>query len=169
MKENKRLKQKNVSWYFLLVVILVYIILAFVNYDLFSSSLRFFLSLIIKIVPIFIIIVILMVIANHFITPPMITKYFKAPGIRKWLFVVIGGILSTGPVYMWYPLLAQLREKGVNSGFIAAFLYSRAIKIPLWPIIIFYFSAKYVITLTIVMIAFSIAQGIVVSRVLSSR
>ncbi len=166
MKKDKQLKQTNVSWFFLFSVILVYIILALINFDLFASSLELFLNLITKIFPILIVVLILMIITNYFITPAIVTKYFNAPGVKKWLFVVMGGILSTGPIYMWYPLLAELKKKGVNYGFIATFLYSRAIKIPLWPIIIFYFNAKYVITLTIIMVVVSIAQGIIVNKIL---
>ena len=166
MKTKEKSDQSNVFWYFLIAIIFVYIVLLFINYDLFASSLNFFFNLIIRIIPIFIIISVLMIITNYFITPKLITKYFKAPGIKKWIFIVIGGILSTGPIYMWYPLLAELREKGLNYGFIATFLYSRAIKIPLLPIIIFYFSLKYVIILTIVMIVISIVQGITINKIL---
>ena len=166
MKIKDKSSQSNLFWYFLIAVIFVYIALLFINFDLFVASLNFFFNLIIKIVPIFIIISALMIITNYFITPKVITKYFKTPGIKKWIFVIIGGILSTGPIYMWYPLLADLKEKGINYGFIATFLYSRAIKIPLLPIIIFYFSLKYVIILTIVMIVISIVQGITINKIL---
>ena len=157
------------SWYFLFAVIVIYVIVACVNHTLFSSSLLFFYKLIIGIVPIFILIFILMTITNFFITPQFITRHFRDPGVKKWIFVIIGGILSTGPIYMWYPLLADLREKGVNNGFIAAFLYSRAIKIPLLPVIVFYFSPKYIIALTIIMIGFSVIQGITVNRMMASK
>jgi len=157
------------SWYFLFAVIIIYVIIACVNLTLFSSSLVFFYKLIIRIVPIFVLIFILMTITSLFITPQFITRHFREPGIKKWIFVIIGGILSTGPIYMWYPLLADLREKGVNNGFIAAFLYSRAIKIPLLPVIIFYFSLKYIIALTVVMIGFSVIQGITVNKMMAAK
>ncbi len=166
MKLKRGSNQRHASWYFLIVVIVIYFVVACVNYTLFSSSLIFFSKLITKIVPIFILIFILMAVTNLFVTPQFVTKHFKDTGIKKWIFVIIGGILSTGPIYMWYPLLADLRKKGVNNGFIAAFLYSRAIKIPLLPVIIFYFNLKYVIVLSIVMIGFSIIQGIAVNRIL---
>ncbi len=156
----------NASWFFLMAIILVYSVLAFTNFALFSSSFRFFSNLSIKIIPIFMLIFMLMVITNFFITPQFITKHFREPGIKKWIFTVIGGILSTGPIYMWYPLLAELKDRGLQSGFIAAFLYSRAIKIPLLPVIIFYFNLKYVVILTIVMVAMSIVQGIIVNKIL---
>ncbi|MCK4251925.1 hypothetical protein KAX97_10780, partial [candidate division WOR-3 bacterium] len=128
---KNRSKKTRGALYFLVAVILVYIILAFINFNLFSSSLKFFSNLIIQIVPILILVFILMVIANYFITPKLITKHFREPGIKKWIFIIIGGILSTGPIFMWYPLLAELKEKGIGYGYLATFLYNRAIKIPL--------------------------------------
>ncbi len=163
---KNRSKKTRGALYFLVAVILVYIILAFINFNLFSSSLKFFSNLIIQIVPILILVFILMVIANYFITPKLITKHFREPGIKKWIFIIIGGILSTGPIFMWYPLLAELKEKGIGYGYLATFLYNRAIKIPLLPVAIFYFGLKYVIVLTIVMIFVSIIQGIIINRIL---
>jgi uncharacterized membrane protein YraQ (UPF0718 family) len=163
-----KIKKRYASWFFLIAVFFIYIVVTFVDIQLFTSSVMFFFNLIIKIIPLFIIILGLMIITNYFITQKLIMKYFNAPGIKKWLLVVIAGILSTGPIYMWYPLLADLREKGINYGFIATFLYSRAIKIWLLPVIVFYFSLQYVIVLTLVMIVFSCIQGVVVNRILSS-
>jgi uncharacterized membrane protein YraQ (UPF0718 family) len=166
MKTKDRSKKSNVAWFFLVAVLVLYIILAFLNFGLFTSSLKFFFNIIIRILPVLIIILILMIITNYFITPNLIMKYFNAPGIKKWFFVIIAGILSTGPIYMWYPLLADLREKGINYGFIATFLYSRAIKIWLLPVIVFYFSVKYVIILTLVMVLMSTVQGITVNKII---
>lgn len=169
MNIKEKSKQMHASWYFLIAVVLLYIIVACIDISIISSSLKFFLSLVFRIAPIFIIILVLMVITNYLITPKLVTKYFRAPGIKKWLFVVVAGILSTGPIYMWYPLLADLREKGVHNGFLATFLYSRAIKIWLLPVVIFYFSLKYVLVLTIVMIVFSLVQGIAVNNILRAK
>lgn len=163
--KNRSKKARGIL-YFLIAVISVYIILAFINFNLFLSSLKFFCNLIIQIVPILILVFILMVIANYFITPKFITKHFREPGIKKWIFIIIGGILSTGPIFMWYPLLAELKEKGIGYGYLATFLYNRAIKIPLLPIAIFYFGLKYIIVLTVVMIFVSIIQGIIINRIL---
>lgn len=169
MTIKNRLRQIHTSWYFLIAVIFLYIIVACIDVSIISSSLKFFFNLVLRIVPIFVIILALMVMTNYFITPTLITKYFSAPGIKKWFFVIVAGILSTGPIYMWYPLLADLKEKGVHYGFLATFLYSRAIKIWLLPVIIFYFSITYVVVLTIVMIIFSLVQGIVVNNILRAE
>ena len=83
---------------------------------------------------------------------------------RKWLFAILGGIISTGPIYMWYAMLRELKEKGVGYGFIATFLYNRAIKPPLIPVIIYYFGLKFTIVLTGVMIIFSVLQGMIIEK-----
>ena len=106
-----------------------------------------------------------MAITNYFITPKFISKHIeKDKGIKKWVFAVIGGILSTGPIYMWYPLLADLKERGLSHGLIACFLYNRAIKIPFLPLLIFYFNWKFVIVLTIAMIFASLVQGMLINK-----
>jgi uncharacterized membrane protein YraQ (UPF0718 family) len=166
MARHDRAKPRNISWFFVAIVILIYAVIACVDFSLFLESVILFSNLIIKIIPIFIIIYILMVITHYFITPAFVTKHFSESGMRKWIFVIIGGILSTGPIYMWYPLLADLRKRGIQYGYIATFLYSRAIKIPLLPVILFYFSAKYVVVLTAIMIVMSVLQGIAINRIL---
>lgn len=164
MIHQDRAKRKNISWYFLVAVVFAYIVVACVDFSLFLKSVTLFLNLIIRIIPLFIVIYILMTITHYFITPNFITKHFTESGLRKWLYIVVGGILSTGPIYMWYPLLADLRKKGVQYGYIATFLYSRAIKIPLLPVILFYFSVRYVVILTAAMIVMSVVQGITINR-----
>ncbi len=158
---KKRIQGK---WYFLIIVILAYLFLLFFNRELFYSCIFFFQKILLKIIPIFIAVFVLMVFTNYFITQEFIIKHTRKRGMKKWFFIIIGGILSSGPIYMWYPLLADLRSKGLSYGFIACFLYNRAIKIPLLPLIILYFGWKFVIILTLTMIASSIIQGIIINK-----
>ena len=70
---------------------------------------------------------------------------------------------------MWYPLLADLRNKGLNYGLIACFLYNRAIKIPLIPLAIVYFSWQYIVILLVVMVFASIIQGVFLNRLMEVK
>jgi len=169
MKIKNKFKKISGSWYFLIFVILIYFILLIFKQDLFSSSLNFFNEIILKIIPIFILIFILMTLTNYFITPKFIIKHFKEKGIKKWFFVILGGILSVGPIYMWYPLLKDLKNKGLSYGLITCFLYNRGIKIPLLPIAIFYFGWKYILILGIIMIFMSVIQGIMINKLITNR
>lgn len=167
MKIKNKLKEIQKSWYFLVTMVLIYSVLSFLNYDLFESSLKIFLGILIKIIPIFIFIFILMVFTNYFVTPKFILKHIeKDKSVKKWIFAVVGGLLSSGPAYMWYPLLADLKEKGISNGLIACFLYNRgALKIPLLPLMILYFNWEYIIVLCFVMMFVSIIQGMIINNI----
>jgi uncharacterized membrane protein YraQ (UPF0718 family) len=129
-----------------------------------------FKNIMIKILPVFVIVFALMFIINYFITPKKLVEYLeKGNGAKAWLITIIAGIISTGPIYMWYPLLAELREHGIKHGFVAAFLYARAIKPALIPLMIFYFGLAFTIILTIVMITFSVIQGISVNKLMEVK
>ena len=160
------LKQISGAWYFLIAIILTYCFLFIFSPESFFMSLNFFNKIILKIIPVFVFVFVLMALSNYFITPKFIIKHLAKKGFKKWFFVIIGGILSSGPIYMWYPLLADLRNRGLSYGLIACFLYNRAIKIPILPLIIFYFSLEYVIILSFVMILMSIVQGIIINNLL---
>ncbi len=161
-----KLKQINKTWYFLLIIILIYISLFFINYPGFIQSISFFFKILKTIIPVFIFVFVLMTLTNLFVTKKLITKHFNEKSrIRAWIFAIITGILSMGPIYMWYPLLAEAKNKGLNQGLIACFLYNRAIKIPLLPLMIVYFGIKYVLILTIVMIIMSVSQGIIINKI----
>ena len=157
------------KYIFLILVGMIYLILFIVNKSVFDSSLGYFSNLLVKIIPIFFLVFVLMSIMNYFFTPKFVAKHLREKGIKKWFFVVIGGILSTGAIYMWYPLLADLKSKGLNYGLISCFLYNRAIKIPLLPLMVFYFSLKYVIVLGVVMVIMSVVQGIIINKLMGSE
>lgn len=159
-----KIKKVSGKWYFLIFIILIYLFLLFFKSDSFISASLFFLGILKKIIPILLAVFVLMSLINYFFTPKIISKYFMKKGIKKWFFVIIGGILSTGAIYVWYPLLAELKDKGLNYGLIACFLYNRAIKIPMLPLIIFYFSLKYVLILCFILILASVVQGLIVDK-----
>jgi len=163
------LKNISKSWYFLFGVIVVYLIFFFLKQEIFFSSLSSFWKIFTKIIPTFVLVFILMAITNYFITPQFILRHLKEKKIRKWFFVILGGVLSTGPIYMWYPLLADLKEKGFAYGLIACFLYNRAIKIPLIPIMLIYFSWQYVLILGGTMIGVSIIQGVILNKIMEVK
>lgn len=166
MTFKSKLKKISGQSYFLIGVLIVYFLLFLFRQDSFFSSLNFFYNIILKIIPVFVLIFVLMGLTNYFITPKFVMRFFKEKGIKKWFFVVVGGILSTGPIYVWYPLLADLKSQGLSYGLIACFLYNRAVKIPLLPIAIFYFGGVYIIVLVFVMVLMSVAQGLMINKLM---
>lgn len=153
--------------YFFLIVILIYLIIFLIKPEAISPSLKFFINLLKTIIPVFIIVFILIALINYFIEPKTLVKHLgKSVKAKGWIISIITGIISTGPIYMWYPLLSDLQKHKIRNGFIAAFLYCRAIKPALLPIMIFYFGLQFTIILTIVMIIMSILQGYTLEKIM---
>ena len=110
--------------------------------------------------------ILLMIILNYFMTPERMKRYIsKESGKKRWFFAIVLGIISTGPIYAWYPMLNDVQKQGKNNGFIAAFLYNRAVKPALLPLMIYYFGLKFVVVLTFVMIILSVMQGVIVEKI----
>ncbi len=170
MKDRKKKKKNNIySWLFPAGMLILFGIMFFINKEAFFKSIDLLKEILIRILPVFIIIFILMMLVNRFITAKFLIRHLSSKGIKKWVYTIIGGTLSSGPIYMWYPLLSELKDKGLSYGLIACFLYNRAIKIPLLPLAIVYFGTKYVIVLTGTMILASILQGIIINWLMRSQ
>ena len=151
---------------FLGIVLISYILIAIISPAKIITALKFALKILLKIIPIFAIVIILMALLNYFLTPKRLKKFIsKEAGKKRWLIAIITGIISTGPIYAWYPILNDIQREGKNNGFIAAFLYNRAVKPALLPLMIYYFGLKFVIILTIVMMILSVLQGILVEKI----
>ncbi len=167
---NKILTQINSKWFFLTVVAALYLIAAIADFTLFKGALFEFAALAQKIIPVLVLVFILMFLSNLFLDPKKINKLVgESAGTKGWIMSVAGGILSSGPIYMWYPLLSDLKEKGMKDSFMAVFLYNRAVKIPLLPMMVYYFGLKFTAILTFYMILFSIINGVFVEKLLGIK
>jgi len=161
-------KSKNIPWekrtirliLFPVLILLIYVVLFAVMPEkaiaAFKSSGKIFLNIIMPLGFVFILLVVL----NLFLNPAHIVKLFgKKSGIKGIMLSSTAGIISMGPVYAWYPLLKELREKGAANSLTAIFINSRAVKPFLLPVMISYFGLRYVIVLTVVTMAGTIVAG----------
>jgi len=163
-------EKSRAGYYFLLIVIALYFVVLFIKPDSIVPALNFFVETLVRILPILVSIFVLMAVVNLFVNQKKLVGYLgKNAGFKGWLISIIGGIISTGPIYMWYPLLSQMQKRGVRNGFIAVFLYNRAIKPALLPMIILYFGLKFTIVLAVVMLVASIFNGIIVEKFMEVR
>ena len=169
-KFNKSYIKSYIGWWFLSGIILLYLVIGLIKPYIIINSLKFFLSILKKVIPVFVLIFFLMVLINYFIKPKKLVKYLgEKSGIKGYIISIMAGLISTGSIYLWYPLLNNMQEKGVRNRFIATFLYNRAVKLPLLPLLIFYFGLIYTIVLTFVMIIASIFQGILIEKILGGQ
>lgn len=168
MRASGFLNRLSGNWRFFLLMVLLTIATGLLSGPTALSALKHFWKLTLKIWPILLLVFALMAIINYFLTPKAIVRHLTGRGPKKWLIAIVGGILSVGPVYLWYPLLADIRKRGLSDGWIACFLYNRAVKIPLLPLAVYYFNWQYVVVLTAVMILASIAQAYIINNLNSA-
>ena len=158
------------NWFFLVLVVFAYLIIYFLNLELLKKSFSAASNIFIEMIPTIIIVFGLIFVFNFLFSSDFILKYLgKTAGHKGWLIAVIFGILSSGPIYMWYPLLKDLKSKGMREGYITAFLYNRAVKIPLLSMMVFYFGWVLVLILNFYMIIFSVINGYIVEKIIFAR
>jgi len=161
----KKLEFKGLK--LLIIVIITYILLFFIDYSKFKDSLEKINEILIILLPIFVFIIILTALINYFLKPKQILKHFGEDSGKAGLFYsIVGGILSHGPMYAWYGMLEDMRKQGLKDGLITVFLYSRAVKLPLLPLMIAIFGLSYTIVINIYIIIFAIIQGKIIDKIM---
>lgn len=163
MNPLTKLYEKNKVLYTLLLMFIIIFGLSFLYQEKTFLTIQLFLKTLFRILPILGLILILMTFLGLILNNKIIKKTMgNKSGVFSMIIFAIAGILSSGPIYVWFPLLKDLKEKGLRNGLIAIFLYNRAIKLPLLPLIISYFGLKFTIILTITMLFASFLQGFIV-------
>ncbi len=145
---------------FLSLVIICYALLLIIDKQSAILALQKSSEILIKIAPIFILIIIITALINYFLKPKQIMKHFgKDSGSKGVFYALVGGIFSHGPMYAWYGMLEDMRSSGLKDGLIATFLYARAIKLPLLPFMIDLFGWIFAVIMIIYILIASIIQG----------
>jgi uncharacterized membrane protein YraQ (UPF0718 family) len=104
-----------------------YGVTAAVDAETAGEVLLFFTKVMRRVLPALVIVFILLLAAELLFEPEWIKRNLgREAGIKGWLLAAVGGVLAAGPIYAWYALLRELREKGMHASLAAAFLYSRA-------------------------------------------
>jgi uncharacterized membrane protein YraQ (UPF0718 family) len=164
---NKAMKKNKISGlYFLAFVILVYLVLFFTTPENFQKAFHSSWNILKTVVVIVIFVIILSTFTNYFLNFKKISKYLgKEAGIKGWLISAIAGIISHGPPYVWLPLIKNLQNRGMSIGYSAVFLYTRAIKIPLLPMMIIFFGWKFTIVFNLMILISSILVWKVMEKI----
>ncbi len=106
---------------------------------------------------------VVMTLFNVWLKPGHITRVMeRCSGCRAGLYAMGAGVISMGPVYAWYPLLRNLRDKGIGNGLIAIFIGGRAIKPVYIPLMVSIFGWPYVFFLTLFTFAGAMIAGYLV-------
>ena len=164
--EGKRNRTGLGGWLFLLSVLAAYAVTGVVDPETAGQALSFFADVTRNILPVLVIVFFLLLAADVLFQKEWIGhKLGREAGIEGWLLAAVGGVLATGPVYAWYALLREMRKKGMRAALAAVFLYIRAVKLPLLPLMIHYFGTAYTLVLCLYLLGFSIVSGVLIVKV----
>ena len=155
---------------FLIIVLVLYIILLLSDTTSALSGLQKAASILLSLLPLFLLIITLTALINYFLKPKQIIKYFgKESGSKGLFYAVIGGIISHGPMYAWYGMLQDMRSHGLKDGLIATFMYARAVKLPLLPFMIDMFGLLFTIVMTLYILIAAVLQGKIIDTVMKEK
>ena len=147
---------------FLGFVILLYLLLYFINAHKTIESLKYFIINTIKILPVFILVIFLTAVFNYYFPKERISQMLQGkPRWQTYIFSLLAGIISMGPVFAWYPLLKNLRDKHLENGALVTFFYAKSIKLTLLPIMIGFFGQLFSIIFMIYIALAALLQGFI--------
>lgn len=145
---------------FLFIVIFLYCFLALFNAKNVIEASISNLSLIYSLLPIFGLIILITALLHYYVKPKQIVKHIgKESGVKGIFYALISGVLSHGPLYMWYGVLNDMRKAGAKESLLITFFYARAVKLPILVFMIDIFGLAFTIILSLYTLLASVAQG----------
>ncbi len=164
----KKLKFKGLK--FLLFVVALFILVSIFDFENIAKIMDKMGNILLRILPIFALVITLTALINYFLKPKKIMKYFgKDSGIKGIFYTLLGGIISHGPMYAWYPMLDDMRKHGLKFGLIATFMYARAVKIPLLPFMVGLFGLPFTMIVNVYILIFAIFQGKIIDLLIKEK
>jgi len=158
---GKAAKRRFGGWIFLGAVVLLHLGVYWLDPELSALALADFARGLQRLLPVVGVMLLLMTLVNLWVKPQRIARHLgEGSGLRGWAIAIAAGVLSLGPMYLWYPMLGELKQRGVRTSLLAAFLYSRAVKIPLLPMMAHYFGLLYTLLFVLTILLFSVLSGL---------
>ncbi len=164
----KKLKFKGLK--FLFFVVALFILVSIFDFENIAKIMDKTGNMLFKILPIFALVITLTALINYFLKPKKIMKYFgKDSGTKGIFYTLLGGIISHGPMYAWYPMLDDMRKHGLKFGLIATFMYAMAVKIPLLPFMVGLFGLPFTVIVNVYILIFAIFQGKLIDLLIKEK
>jgi uncharacterized membrane protein YraQ (UPF0718 family) len=169
-EKQEKSRQPWSNFVFLAAVVALYAVSFCVQPEKTAEAYLFGVKVLAKLWPVLLFVFFLMFVVNLMVKPRWIRRHVGHDSGLKGVWVALmGGIISMGPVYIWYAMLRDFQKKGMRSALIAVFFYARGIKIPLLPLMAFYFGLTYTVVLTLYMTLFSVLNGFFIEWLVQGR
>jgi len=163
----KKLKDKLWSnRIFFLFVCFIFLVVAIFDPNKIQDIGIYFWKNLLSLIPILLVVYAIIFIFSILISNKKITKFLDhGHYVKKMFLAIVGGVISSWPIYLWYWFLKKLHISGLTLWHIAGFSYARAIKIPLFPMMIVYFGGKFTVIFVVVLLVLSFVQCIIIDKI----
>jgi uncharacterized membrane protein YraQ (UPF0718 family) len=167
---QSRIGGKQRRWLFPIIMAAAYVVIYFIAPHRTVKSLMASGTVLKQMVLPLLLVFVVMVVLNRFVRPSHVSRFLgRRAGIKGVLLSSVAGILSMGPVSVWLPFLAEVREKGASDFHLANFLSSRAVKPALLPLMIGYFGWRFSLTFTVLNMVGALLVGVAVFYLCGGR
>jgi len=151
------------------ITLLLYLGTALLHPEILRPALRYSLHLFATLLPILAVVLFLMGLFDSVFDAKAIARLLgRESGLKGWGIALLGGVLSHGPGYVWYPMIQEMRRHGARDSLIVAFFYSRAIKLPWLPLMVIYLGTGFTVFLTLYVLLASWLQGLIAELLLKN-
>jgi len=167
---NNFIKKIPNRYRFLTVVLLIYVTTSIFDMDFVFSSLKKSALNLFEILPIILFVYILMYLINRYVNTKIIQKHMgQESGIKGWLYAILGSIIISGPAYLLFPLIGELKKSGMKNSLIAIFLNNKNVQLSFLPPMVYYFGLRFTVVISIYIIIFTVLSGIIIDKVLKNE
>ncbi len=152
------------------LVVLTYIILFLICPEKSLIALKRGISLLLKMLPIFLCVVFFSSFIAIFLSPKTIQKYMgKQTGLKGIIIAAILGTLIVGPLWILFPLFGTLLKKGARISVVGAMIGTFAIKTPWIPYAAGFLGWPFIIITVILTLIYAVLEGLLMEKILSEK
>ncbi len=148
---------------FLISVCILYFVTYFFAPNLAHTAFLNFLESLAKVLPILGLVFFIMFLGYVYLKPQLIKKHLGSDsGLKGWAFALLGSVIFSGPQYVIFPLLKELKEHGMKNSLIAVFLNNRNVQPAFLPVMAYYFGLPFTVVFSILVLLYALLSGVLI-------
>jgi len=129
-----------------------------------------FLYSVVQMMPILILVFFVMFLGYIFLKPEMIHNYLgENSGKRGWLAASLASIFFSGPSYILFPYLKELKAQGMSNSLIAVFLNNRNVQPAFLPVMVYYFGLQFALVFSVLVLGYALLSGVLIGHLVKEE
>ncbi|OGI29087.1 MAG: hypothetical protein A2288_02145 [Candidatus Moranbacteria bacterium RIFOXYA12_FULL_44_15] len=145
----------------------LYAAIFFINADFAKKSFVHFSETFLGMLPILAVVFFVMFLSYFFVSPELVKRHLgRDSGAKGYLWATLGAIAISGPPYVLFPILRDLKKHGMKYSLVAVFMNNRNVQPTFLPVIAYYFGTLFTIVFAFYIIVFSLLSGLIIGRLM---